>query len=205
MQHREVEHISCAHFLKMRIGNLQSKRGVAGLEILISLIATLFVAGVLVMAFLIAGSKLEDTASDTATANVYNETIASVDNVTGEDLAHISTAGVACSITRVTNATDGVAIVTGNWTASGVGSCHLTAVGWEDGITNENWNVTYSYDYTEDVDAVEAINDTGTAISTVTDWFDTFIVIGAVVVLVLLIVLVIMAIRRAGLMGGGGA
>lgn len=103
----------------MKNSTLRKDKGVAGLEILISLIATLFVTGVLVMAFIIAGSKMEDTVDST------------------------------------------------------------------------------------DTDAIEAINDTKVAISDVTDWFDTFIVIGAVVVLVLLIVLVILAIRRAGLMGGG--
>jgi len=104
---------------KMNYANLKNEKGVAGLEILISLIATLFVVGVLVMAFVIAGSKMENTidASDT--------------------------------------------------------------------------------------DAIEVINETKTAISSVTSWFDTFIVIGAIVVLVLLIVLVILAIRRAGLMEGG--
>jgi len=101
----------------MRYAKLKKEKGVAGLEILVSLIATLFVVGVLVMAFTIAGSKMEDTIDDD--------------------------------------------------------------------------------------DAENVINDTKTAIAGVTDWFDTFIVIGAVVVLVLLIVLVIMAIRRAGLMGGG--
>jgi quinol-cytochrome oxidoreductase complex cytochrome b subunit len=99
--------------------HLRKEKGVAGLEILISLIATLFVVGILVMAFILAGSKMEDAVDD------------------GE--------------------------------------------------------------------AEEAINETKTAIADVTDWFSTFIVIGAIVVLVLLIVLVIVAIRRAGLMGGEGA
>lgn len=103
----------------MKQAMLKKEKGVAGLEILISLIATLFVAGVLVMAFVLAGSKMEDTVE------------------------------------------------------------------------------------ADDTDASSAINETKVAISNVTDWFDTFIVIGAVVVLVLLIVLVIIAIRRAGLMGGG--
>ena len=105
----------------MQYANLRKEKGVAGLEILISLIATLFVVGVLVMAFVIAGSKMEETIDST------------------------------------------------------------------------------------DTEAIEVINETKTAISGVTDWFDTFIVIGAIVVLVLLIILVIIAIRRAGLMGGAGA
>lgn len=101
----------------MKYANLEKNKGVAGLEILVSLIATLFVVGVLVMAFTVAGSKMQETIDDD--------------------------------------------------------------------------------------DAETVINDTKVAIASVTDWFDTFIVIGAIVVLVLLIVLVILAIRRAGLMGGG--
>lgn len=50
---------------------------------------------------------------------------------------------------------------------------------------------------TTDVEAIQAINDTGNAILGVTDWFDIFIVIGAIVVLVLLLVIVIGALKSA--------
>lgn len=58
---------------------------------------------------------------------------------------------------------------------------------------------------TEDVNAIKVINDTGNAITGVTDWFDIFIVIGAMVVLILLTVIIITAIRSSGLAGGEGA
>ena len=48
------------------------------------------------------------------------------------------------------------------------------------------------------------INNSTTAISSVTDWFDIFIVITAMVVLILLTVIIITAIRSSGLLGGGG-
>ena len=57
---------------------------------------------------------------------------------------------------------------------------------------------------TDDTTAIGVINDTGQAISGVTDFFDIFIVIGAMVVLVLLTVVIIVAIRSSGLMAGGG-
>jgi hypothetical protein len=47
------------------------------------------------------------------------------------------------------------------------------------------------------------IQNTSTAISTVVDWFDIFIVIAAMVVLILLTVIIITAIRGSGMMGGG--
>jgi hypothetical protein len=52
---------------------------------------------------------------------------------------------------------------------------------------------------TTDATAVGVINDTTTSISSVTDWFDIFIVIGAMVVLILLTVIIIVAIRNSGM------
>ena len=57
-------------------------------------------------------------------------------------------------------------------------------------------------DATTDTTAIEVINDTTVAISGATDWFDIFIVIGAMVVLILLTVIIIVAIRGSGLMEG---
>jgi len=55
---------------------------------------------------------------------------------------------------------------------------------------------------TEDATAIGVINDTTTSISSVTEWFPIFIVIGAMVVLILLTVIIITAIRGSGLMAG---
>ena len=58
---------------------------------------------------------------------------------------------------------------------------------------------------TTDATAITVINDTGSAISGVTDWFEIFIVIGAMVVLILLTVIIITAIRGSGLIAEGSA
>jgi len=55
-------------------------------------------------------------------------------------------------------------------------------------------------DATTDTTAIGVINDTTVSISSVTDWFPIFIVIGAMVVLILLTVIIITAIRGSGLM-----
>lgn len=60
-------------------------------------------------------------------------------------------------------------------------------------------------DATTDTTAIDVINDTTTSISSVTDWYPIFIVIGAMVVLVLLTVIIITAIKSSGLMAGGSA
>jgi len=56
---------------------------------------------------------------------------------------------------------------------------------------------------TTDATAIDVINDTTSSIASVTDWYDIFIVIGAMVVLILLTVIIIVAIRGSGLMSGG--
>jgi len=56
---------------------------------------------------------------------------------------------------------------------------------------------------TDDTTAIGVINDTGQALAGVTDWFDIFIVIGAMVVLILLTVIIITAIRSSGMIAGG--
>lgn len=58
---------------------------------------------------------------------------------------------------------------------------------------------------TTDATADDVINDTAQSISSVTDWFDIFIVIGAMVVLILLVVIIITAIRGSGLVATGSA
>lgn len=56
---------------------------------------------------------------------------------------------------------------------------------------------------TTDATAIDVINDTAQSISGVTDWFDIFIVIGAMVVLILLTVIIITAIRSSGMVASG--
>jgi len=58
---------------------------------------------------------------------------------------------------------------------------------------------------TTDATAISVINDTTDAISSVTDFFSLFIVIGSMVVLILLTVIIIVAIRQSGMLSGGTA
>jgi uncharacterized membrane protein YhfC len=56
---------------------------------------------------------------------------------------------------------------------------------------------------TDDATAKSVMNDTTNALSSATDWFAIFIVIGAMVVLILLTVVIITAIRGSGITSGG--
>lgn len=60
-------------------------------------------------------------------------------------------------------------------------------------------------DATDDVTAIEVINETGVSISGVTDWFPIIVTITVMVVLILLTVIIINAIRSSGLLAGGTA
>lgn len=53
---------------------LQEKRGVAGLNVYLSLITMLFMIGLIVMVFIIAGSKLQSSVEDTDAQQSINDT-----------------------------------------------------------------------------------------------------------------------------------
>lgn len=61
---------------------LDQKKGVAGLNVLLSLIAMLFMIGIIVMVFVIAGAKLKASVTDDEAKSVINDTYQSIDDVT---------------------------------------------------------------------------------------------------------------------------
>jgi uncharacterized membrane protein len=184
---------------------LANRKGVAGLEILLSIITMLFMIGIIVMIFVIGGAQLESTVTGTSfktSVSVTNETSAFV-NVTGYQLGEGRYLLEAFVVSEVTNATNGTAgfpvipVLSGNYTVSSTGL--LT------NATNTNYNsanVTYTYLYLADRSAESSINDTYQSLGTVTDWFATFIILGALVVLILLVVIIITSIKRSGITEG---
>ena len=84
-----------------------------------------------------------DTVTQAESSSYTNETLTTVDDGSGEDLACKTNPASVCSVTTVVNATGGEAITSGNYTVS---SCTVTsAVGAP--YNNTNWNVTYSCTY----------------------------------------------------------
>jgi len=104
---------------KLKYQQLNKEKGVAGLNVFLALITMLFMIGIIIMVFAIAGARLSESVNDTQTAQLV-------------------------------------------------------------------------------------INDTYTSLADATDWFPTFIVLGALVVLILLVVIIINSIRGAQV-GIGGA
>jgi len=186
----------------MRI-NDKTDKGVAGLTILLSLVTMLFVIGLIVMIFSLMGGELRDATYTTTSATVSGEAITEADFVNaskGYTLALSSTAQDFASpvITAMYNGTTEL-LSSGNYTLTGNILFNATSDAWP------SLTVNYTYTYGAENTATGVMNDTTAGISGVTDWFDIFIVIGAMVVLILLTVIIITAIRGSGMMESGGA
>lgn len=182
---------------------IKHDQGVAGLTILLSLIVMLFVIGLLIMIFSIMSGKMVDTDtlySSSGTLYSTNETLAQ--STAGTDVAVAGYRNVACSIVNLYNGTTAIGI--GNVTE--ISECKYSNSTISNGVGYTTLKIYYSYTYdTDSSGAVGVINDTSSALAGVSDWFDIFIVIGAMVVLILLTVIIITAIRSSGLVSGGEA
>ena len=147
---------------------------------------------------------MQDSVYDSTTTTSANESLATA-NSTGITLTTGNSArnGVCGALTYVYNGTTGnVQIGLGNFTQTGCTVKNATLLS-DSGMTATTLRYTYSYTYDADNDATDVINDTTGSIAGVTDWFDIFIVIGAMVVLILLTVIIITAIRSSGMVSGG--
>jgi len=181
---------------------LKDKKGVAGLDLALSIIALLFVIGLLVMIFSLMGSELQDTDSVKASedATVTDTTLTVTDGGTTLTSCNSANQGSAVAISTAYNESGHVLITSGNYTLTV--PCTITALGSSE-FNNTVWNVTYAYTYAGV--SWDIMNDTNTALSEVPDWFPIVIVITFMVVLILLTVMIIRAIRGSGLIVGGGA
>jgi len=175
---------------------MRTDKGTAGLSILISVIVLLFMIGFLAMLFALMSGEIGDAVYTSDTGTATNETLTTVCEL-GEDFTYSGLRDVICTISIVTNATDGVIIEAGNYTQT---NCNLLFSGEASSyMNNTNWNVSYTYTYSGDTEASDVINETSGAIADVTDWFPIIIVITAMIVLILLTVIIITAIRGSNL------
>ena len=174
--------------------------GTAGLTILLSIIVMLFIIGLIVMIFTLMSAGLQESSYTSTAVSVSNETGAwlngttyTVDNSGARNFATLV-------ITSAINTTSNTSIGVGNFSVSGTGYTNATSTIL---ATPTVW-VSYTYTWDADNSATDVMNATSTGIAGVTDWFDIFIVISAMVVLILLTVLIISAIRGSGLIAMGG-
>ena len=172
-----------------------NKKGVAGLNIFLGVIVMLFMIGLIVMVFTIAGNKLSDNVGYDTSGSV---TQGDLDCTGGGTLTACAAASGAKNVvaSSVINASDGTAVGSGNYTISGCVIANATST-----FAGNTWNVTYTYDYWSNVGDI--VNETTDAIAGSTDWFGTFIVLAALVVLILMVVLIVTSIRGTSYVGGG--
>ena len=173
-------------------------KGVAGLSILLSLVVMLFIIGLIVMIFSLMGAGMRDSIYDASTdVVVVNESATPI--TAGVTLAGASARDGACGTVVLTNGTAGDVISTGNYTQT---DCVLVNTTSEFSSYDTPF-ASYTYTWSADNTATDVINNTTSSIASITDWFDIFIVIGAMVVLILLTVIIITAIRSSGMIQGG--
>ena len=185
------------HKRKMKL-NLKTDKGVAGLSILLSVIVMLFIIGLIVMIFTLMSSEMQDATWTSTTATVTGEAVdnAYFTNGTGYSLAGTSRNAGTYTIVALYNDTTDL-ITSGNYTLTGIILTNATD------FVGADIKVNYTYVYDAGNTGTDAINDTSQALAGVTDWFDIFIVITAMVVLILLTVIIITAIRSSGMIAGG--
>ena len=177
--------------------NQKTDKGVAGLTILLSMLTMLFVIGLIVMIFALMGGELRDATYDSTDLAYTGENHTSTELSAGSDLVGVSNLNAVCSIDAVTNqSADGTLLLAGNYTLVGCAFSNATVL--EADVTGYIVNYTVTYD--AENTATGVMNDTVSGISSTTDWFEIFIVIGAMIVLILLTVIIITAIRGSGMM-----
>ncbi len=57
---------------------LDNKKGIAGLNVFLSVITMIFVIGILIMAFALTGAQMQDATTDTTAISVINDTTNSI-------------------------------------------------------------------------------------------------------------------------------
>lgn len=186
------------------MNNFKQDKGVAGLTILLSLITFLFVIGFLVMVFSLMGGGMKEstTLSASDSASTVDTTLTQLaEGELGLILTECAgkNQGTLSSIDSVYNIT--TLVDPANYTLTS--PCNLTFTATSEFNTSVILNATYTYTFAGA--GWDVMNDTVEGIGGSVDWFDIFIVIGAMVVLILLTVIIIISIRGSGLMGDGAS
>lgn len=179
-------------------------KGVAGLTILLSLVVMIFIIGLLITIFAIMGDEMKESTYDAGTGSLTNATTVGVVNSSTGVYPTGLTGLKACAltITRVAknNATGSFTIASGNYTNTACVIRATSSVTAE--YNNTAWNITGTYTYDKNNTATDVMSDTVAGLKGATDWFDIFIVIGAMVVLIILTVIIVTSIKSSGMVEG---
>lgn len=174
---------------------MKKDKGIGGLTIMLSIITMLFVIGLVVMIYSLMAGRMADTDNlylRSGSISVANESI----SPTLAGVQVTSTVGKRSPICTLNNVYNGTTLLT-NGNLTEVSECIFS-----NNSLYTAWKVSYTYNFLDDTGAVRTINQTSSKISSVTDWFDIFIVIGAMVFLIILVVLIMNAINYSGMVAG---
>lgn len=188
---------------KSILRRFKKDKGVAGLSILLAVVAMVFIIGFLVMIFVIIGANLSSSQYTPTSITLTNAITSGTVNATGTTLSGYATGYRNCqlTVTNFTNATGGVLIAPANYTVTG---CFVIgAVNTNVGFNNTLWNFTGTLSYLSDNIATATIGNTSQSLASVPTWFPIIITIAVMVALILLTVIIIVAIRSSGLLAGG--
>lgn len=160
-------------------------KSIQGIVIVLVIIGLVLGIGFLLM------EEFEDTLGTTS-GSAINETITSSNTTCVYVTANYSTATLGCyntfAVSEITNATGGEIITAGNYTAEAGKGCITGATDGGVGLyIDEDWNVTYTYQFSNSSDACDGIDETITATATIPTWL-TIIVIVLIVGIILFLV-----------------
>jgi len=191
--------------------SLMKDRGVAGLNILLTVVVILFIIGFLAMIFAILGSHIEEEAWESTSGTLSNVTTERVVNESGAFPTGLNGLyNCELTITYATNASGITSagkfpIESGNYSIAG---CFIKCDGCSTNATDQRhnstlWNISGSYNYDQNTTASQVAFDTTDELGATTDWFGIIIIITAMVILILLTVIIISAIKGTGFVTSG--
>jgi hypothetical protein len=185
-----------------------NKRGVLGLDLAKTVIVMLLILAVTVIAVFAALVPLEAVTqplfatANTLTTTTTNETLATVDNVTGETVDNASLLDFVMTISPLPtcyNATNGVVLDSSNYSATAAGvitSLEGTCAVGSSYYCGYNWNCTYTYSYTTNQDTTLIVNNITSGTTSFFGFTPTWMILLAVVVLIAIIAIIIVAVSR---------
>ncbi len=170
----------------------QQKRGQASLQGMPVTILFLIIAVITLVLSLVIVQEIRDTdtLSIGSSTNFVNETLTSVEDVTGEAIAGNAAPNCQMSVGTVANSTGTETLTVGNFTVTG---CTIFSTSTSLGWNNTDWNVSGSY--TQGDEAYRATNESLVGLATFGD-FISIIVLSVIAGIVLAIIFGLFGSRR---------
>lgn len=172
---------------------MDSKKGQVSSQNALPIILIIGLAFLIMATIAFIGDKYGDALrDDDVSVTLANETLTTVAE-TGEYLSYYDLNDVTCSVLEVTNATDGAAIPSTNYTAT---NCFIAInAGHQTSFNNTNWNVTYTAVFDRDTVATNVTSSLNTEISSNTSIIGIVLTISLVGIVLTVLIGVFAGVR----------